>query len=49
VSGGRIYARSTKEGVCVDVTAKTAAAHDQRGDFGNDFGDPVVPVRVTKP
>jgi outer membrane protein assembly factor BamB len=34
VSGGRIYARSTKEGVCVDVTPKSAAAHDQRGDFG---------------
>ena len=30
VSGGRIYARSTKEGVCVDVTS-----HDMRGDFGD--------------
>jgi outer membrane protein assembly factor BamB len=40
VSGGRIYARSTKEGVCVDVTPKTAEAHDLRGDFGN----PRLPV-----
>jgi outer membrane protein assembly factor BamB len=26
LSGGKIYARSTKEGVCLDVSAKSAGA-----------------------
>lgn len=31
VSNGRIFARSTKEGACFDVSVKTAAADSGRG------------------